>query len=93
MNEVLKYRVQCTSQTHAHIAGERCLRAGPKNGTNGFFIAVFIRKGMHTDSITSPQIAPTRVWKSDEGHKQKNEKKRKRRHKKGRKRTLPVTAC
>ena len=81
-----------------HIAGERCLRAGPKNGTNGFFIAVFIRKGMHTGSITLPQIpesASTCVWKSDEGNEQKSEKKRKRKrkHKKGRKRTLPVTAC
>ena len=78
-----------------HIAGERCLRAGPKNGTNGFFIAVFIRKSMHSDSIISPQIdeiAPTCVWKS-KGDKSKHERRRKKRRQKGHRRILPVTAC
>lgn len=43
------------------MAGERCLRAGPTCGTNGFFIAVFIRKDVTTNTAVHPTLTTTDI--------------------------------
>ena len=68
------------------MAGERCLRAGPTYGTNGFFIAVFIRKDITTD--TAVHATPTSTCaKQNVGSNKKTKqvKRHRKRHK------LPVT--
>ena len=73
------------------------MRAGPKeNRTNGFFIAVFIRKSIDGGSAISLQIPDsvhTCIWESKNGKNPKDEKNPKRRCPKKFKRTVPVTTC
>lgn len=75
-----------------HNAGERCLRAGPKNSTNGFFVAVFVRKDVNTDIVATtlnPGITTICVGQCTKGTKQR--KRAKKRCRMGYRRKRPIT--
>lgn len=66
------------------------MRAGPTYGTNGFFVAVFIRKDMTTDTV----VHATRTFPYVKQNMESNKKTKqvKRHQKRQRKKKLPITA-